>query len=331
MTSETQGWLNENVLVGFTEKRGNAWHWRQGTDNHYPAEIPVEDVRRRLFDWDPVKVETHYRADGFHSHFTPSGEYVYLNNKTGRKLCATTETHKVHGYSEWLIQNVENVLDDYVQIGSAGLLKGGNLAWVQIELPENRQASGVEFRPTILATTSIDGSLATTYKAVNTIVVCDNTLAAGLAEDSVAHKVRHTVNSKFKVLEARERIGIVLEKQAEIFSEQVSGLVHREVTAKQFASFLEAVNPIPSDPGRGRTLAEKKRSKLLDMWAADPRVSIWQNTVWGVMQLMNTYETHERKFKGDRAESTLMGTVTGKAFEKDAASRAQIERILASA
>ena len=58
MSQETSEWLNQNVLVGFTSKRGNAWHYKesdQGDEpNHYEMNIPVEDVERRLFYWDAV-------------------------------------------------------------------------------------------------------------------------------------------------------------------------------------------------------------------------------------------------------------------------------------
>lgn len=50
MSRETIHHLNTQVLVGFTDQRGTAWHYRrdeQGDEpNHYPAAIPVEDVRR---------------------------------------------------------------------------------------------------------------------------------------------------------------------------------------------------------------------------------------------------------------------------------------------
>jgi hypothetical protein len=53
MSKETIQWLNTQTLIGMTEKRGNAWHYRaeeQGDEpNHYPLAIPVEDVKRRLF------------------------------------------------------------------------------------------------------------------------------------------------------------------------------------------------------------------------------------------------------------------------------------------
>ena len=62
MSRETLEWLNENTLIGFTDKRGNAWHHRGGYDNHYPGGIPVEDVRKRLFDWEVEEHRIHVGA-----------------------------------------------------------------------------------------------------------------------------------------------------------------------------------------------------------------------------------------------------------------------------
>ena len=58
MSRETMLHLNTNTLIGFTDRRGNAWHYRavlQGAEsNHYPGAIPVADVRRRLLNWQAV-------------------------------------------------------------------------------------------------------------------------------------------------------------------------------------------------------------------------------------------------------------------------------------
>ena len=55
MSKETLQHLNTNTLIGNTDHRGTAWHYRaeeQGDEsNHYPGPIPVEDVERRLFHW----------------------------------------------------------------------------------------------------------------------------------------------------------------------------------------------------------------------------------------------------------------------------------------
>ena len=57
MSRETLTHLNTQTLIGYTSKRGQAWHYRadyQGAEpNHYEHAIPVADVRRRLFCWSP--------------------------------------------------------------------------------------------------------------------------------------------------------------------------------------------------------------------------------------------------------------------------------------
>ena len=53
MSRETLQHLNTNTLIGFTDKRGHAWHYREehqgGESNHYPGPVPVNDILRRLF------------------------------------------------------------------------------------------------------------------------------------------------------------------------------------------------------------------------------------------------------------------------------------------
>ena len=48
MSAETSTWLNTQTLIGFTDQRGHAWHYRaddQGDEpNHYPSAVPVADV-----------------------------------------------------------------------------------------------------------------------------------------------------------------------------------------------------------------------------------------------------------------------------------------------
>ena len=36
MSQETLAWLNTNVLVGFTDKRGIAWHYRASEQGSEP-------------------------------------------------------------------------------------------------------------------------------------------------------------------------------------------------------------------------------------------------------------------------------------------------------
>lgn len=61
MSRETLSHLNSQTLIGYTERRGHAWHYRadlQGAEpNHYPRAIPTADVYRRLFDWSAIEAD----------------------------------------------------------------------------------------------------------------------------------------------------------------------------------------------------------------------------------------------------------------------------------
>lgn len=325
MSNQTIEWLNTKTLIGFTELRGSAWHWRKGSDNHYPQAIPVIDVQKRLFDWEPVKHETYFMPQAVSGEemrdglgWVETGEFVYARSDNHEKICATTGTHNAHSYKQWLIENVSEIIGGELQIGSAGLLKNYGQAWVQIELEETQMANGVQFRPTLLASTSLDGSLAGTYKPVNTIVVCDNTMAAAHAEKGPAYKLKQTSKREFKADLAREAVGIQLQKQAEAFTAEVDRMLGTEVNDDQFFAIMDHLVPVPDEDGRTKTKAENKRGKLIGMYHTDPRVSLWKNTVWGVVQLMNTYNTHEAQIKGgNRMESNMSSILKGTFFDKD--------------
>ena len=172
MSEETATWLNTMTLIGFTDRRGHAWHYRaerQGAEpNHYPGAIPVEDVRRRLFGWtvlegDVCSTATLLSDDGVatvtirdpdrKAMLRPPG--ALGADDEGAILGIFKSGYKAHDYSQWLLEQVAEILDDELAIGSAGLLRGGALAWVSIEVPETiTTPEGVAFRPHLLATTS---------------------------------------------------------------------------------------------------------------------------------------------------------------------------------
>jgi hypothetical protein len=68
MSQETMRWLNSNTLIGYTDKRGSAWHYRAGLQsagaNHYRGPVPVQDVRRRLFGWEAESRDVYVRKPG---------------------------------------------------------------------------------------------------------------------------------------------------------------------------------------------------------------------------------------------------------------------------
>src|SRR5690625_263352 len=124
MSRETSQWLNQNVLIGYTEKRGTAWHYRasnQGDEpNHYTGAIPTEDVRRRLFNWKPVEGEitaTAMTSDGVLTTTAPDRKAI-MRSDTGDLLGIFKQSYRPHEYDQWLIRNVESILDADIAIGS---------------------------------------------------------------------------------------------------------------------------------------------------------------------------------------------------------------------
>jgi len=361
MSKETSAWLNQNTLIGFTDKRGSAWHYRaadqadvpattypqatpikldDGTEvasNHYRNAVPVHDVNRRLFGWDVAVVEAAYNvADVLGveaATWKPSERKVaWIRDDTLAELGWFSPSAVVHPYRTWLVENTHRLADADLDIASAGLLKGGAQAWVSYEVPETLHTpQGVDFRPQLLATTSMDGSLATTYKRVTTLTVCDNTLAAALREGKDQQiKIMHSKYSHMKIMDARDALRIV-HQDADDFMAEVKALTEIEVSDKQWSQFLDAYVPVPEDKGRGRTMAEHKREDLTQLWTSDLRAAPWKGTAWGVLQTANTWFHHKQVVRGaSRPERNMDNVLNGRTEKHDVEVITTLNKVLAT-
>ena len=180
-----------------------------------------------------------------------------------------SDGYERHQYTEWLLTSVANILDDDLTISSAGLLKQGAVAWVEVSVPESvTTPEGVEFRPNLLATTSFDGSIATTFKRTITATVCDNTRDLALGEAGQELKVKHSRHSRLRLTEAKDALAIV-HKVADAFAAEVAHLVPVEVSASAMAAVRRPAGadgrPRPAKPLEGRALtsadAEARRPR----------------------------------------------------------------------
>ena len=325
MSRESLAFLNANTLIGFTDKRGRAWHYReslQGDEpNHYVGAIPVEDVRRRLFGWEPVEAMSAaivMTAGGVETIVDDTRKQI-VHPETGAVLGVFKAGYRVHGYDEWLVRNVEAILDDdELRVGSAGLLRGGAQGWVQIETEATRSVEGVEHRPFLTAATSMDGSIATTYGVGTQVVVCDNTLSVALGAFRSSVKVRHSSKSLGRLGDVRDALQLVL-GAGDAFAAQVRELTAEAVTDARFERFLTALTETKTDSKRAQTLAEAKREALRRLWRTDERVAPWRGTAWGVVSAVNTYVQHEAPIRGaDRVTRNAEFMVHGRYNSLDA-------------
>ncbi|MFC9995703.1 DUF932 domain-containing protein [Nocardia sp. NPDC127526] len=362
MSKETMTWLNNNTLIGMTAKRGKAWHYRkdeQGSEpNHYEGFVPVAEVERRLFNWDaksaPLRFDIPGTMDDFTSidddgnlvrSVTDETRQVIYHGGTGEPFGVFKQGYVIHQYADRLLKGLAEIVTpdglaistDSLGIGSAGLLRGGAQAWVQIERPDNvKTPEGVEFRSNLLACTSHDGSLATQYSKVNTIVVCDNTMEWALGEARNTGnriKIMHTKYSHLRIQEAREALKIIVES-ADKFAADIAELCRIPVSGRQFEAFVGEWAPLPEKEGAARTRVKEKREKVTDMYRNDNRVAPWAGTAFGVLQLVNTYNHHYASFKSgktSRAERNMANAISGKTSEQDQATLKVLDLVLASA
>lgn len=339
MSQETSQWLNTMTLIGFTDKRGKAWHYRasdQGAEpNHYPEAIPTADIKRRLFNWTPAEGTVETTLPGGR-HIVDASRKAIVHPDTGEILGVFRQGFQVHDYNEWLIQNTQTLLDaEGLGASSAGLLKGGAVAWVQAEMPESvTTPEGVEGRPFITAATSLDGSLSSTYLTGTQLVVCDNTLSAALGEKGTGRvKVKHSRNSLGKLGEVRDALGIVYQT-AEDFMAEVAELCAVEVTDKQWDEFLAAHlgdKPDPAKSVRSANSYDRHREGLVNLYRHDNRVAPWAGTAFGVVQAVNTYEQHVKNVKGaGRAERNMDKMVRGEFDKLDTTTLDQLNMVLAA-
>lgn len=333
MSAESFEWLNKNILVGFTDPqygRGNAWHYRaslqEGVENnHYSHAIPLEDVLRRLFFWSALEADIVVRAtdeQGFVSEYVdPTRKAIVRSDEMSTVFGVFKSGYQPHQYQQWLLTNVANIIDDSdLSVGGAGLLRNGGKAYVQVEMPETiKTPMGFDIRPHLLACTSHDGTLATTYKLVSTIIVCDNTLAGGLSEQTPTHKVRHSKHSIDKLQSVRDALTLVHEYSDDLTAE-LERLAQQSVTDQQFQRIIEKLAPISLDLDvrpQVKARAENKQELLRHLYKNDPMVSPWKGTALGVLQMWNTFNHHHTGKDATRAERNMLNGIVGKTADSD--------------
>jgi phage/plasmid-like protein (TIGR03299 family) len=344
MSKHTTEYLSEYILVGAVDQRGKAWHANNSAmseANHFQGAIPLERVKE-LFAVEALTtpVTATYTYNGEERTIVDLNK-VHIVHPHFNVICGTFSAgFRIHQYNDWIVDNVQKTLGRDLYITGAGLLSWGAVGYVEISTLDTMVTpEGVSYKTNLLAATSMDGSLATTYKIVNNITVCDNTLAGSLAERADHQwKMKHTSRSMTdeRIDQAREALQVVMDHQR-TFADEVKALCETTVTDQQWASFLEAHVPTTDeagDPlkGRGLTLAENKRESLSSLWKNDERVSPWKNTAYGVLQADNTYRLWEGTVRGmSRPERVTLNALKGVSQKADQDALTLLNGILANA
>ena len=328
MSAETIDWLENNSLIGHTKERGNAWHWREGANNHFEGPVPRERVLQ-LFSYPMAEgaaavVVPVVDENGVETKVFPAPNFKgIVRLDTGEVFEFFKHSYEMHDPTQWCLEILETLADG-LDIGSAIVLKGGAIAAVQVELPETRSAFGrgaepVRHRPYLTGATSFNGSMSTTYLRGSKIWICDNTLAVAMGEGTaLRQKYRHRKGASVNILDARENLAIVVEQIGDEVDAQIKALTEQYVTDQKFYEIVNAFTGLSkAKEGRGKTIATNRTAELVTLWHTDERVAPWKNSAWGTLAAFNTAKHHVFGKDEDRIQRNELDAITGKFEEFD--------------
>jgi phage/plasmid-like protein (TIGR03299 family) len=324
------------ALVGFTSKNRYraAWAW-SGVSGTYTDDIPVDDIRDELFYWKALEGRVSalvMNEDGSVERYADPTRMAVIRPDTRKVLgIHGFGSYRIHQFPVWLLDNIVPVLGGKLGlgIGLAVALKDGAVAAVSIEMPESIVTpEGIEFRPHLMATTSHDASLSTTYH--RGVTVFGHPMAAGIAkrvEGQRVFKIRHTKNSISRLSDATEA-ALVIEDIVADFQEEVTELVLTSVSNIQRDDFLEKLYPTPEEDGRAKTIAIDRQANIRRLLNDDDRLQPWRYTAWGVLLAVNIANHELGIVRGDRDERNLTKMVYGSYIAEDQEALKKLQEVL---
>lgn len=326
-----------HTLAGFMQ--GRTWFGRADEAETFDGAVPREAAINLLsFPLAEGSVTVNVLTPDGVTSIEAADRKAIVRTDTGDIFGMFKKGYQIHRPDEWLIQNLELILDGGLEIGTVAMTRGGARTLLQAEMPEGRVATApgaepVPHRPHITAATSQDGTIATTYGVGTRVIVCENELSVRGARsllssfDSV-RKVRHTSQSLNRVLEVRQSLGIVVEQVGDAFDEQFRKLASEYVSDTQWAAVVDAfTGRKTAKEGRSLTIAEKKGDALDKLWKDDERAAPWRNSAYGVLAAFNTAAHHILGADNRRTERNQERTINGEWDEFDS----KILRLLATA
>jgi len=211
----------------------------------------------------------------------------------------------VVGASYNIIQNHEcfDFLDSIVGEGqalyhTAGSLFGGTRIFITLKLPEDSVVGGDTIQRYVLLATSHDGSMALTARMTGVRVVCANTLAVAVGEQSQqCISIRHTQSYKDKVSEARRVLGL-----ADLYYKHMEREFNKMLDATMRESDLSRfVNTLFPDTKKGEdgkakasAGATKKRDRIRELARSGSGNDAVAGTRWAAFNAVTEFVTHER-------------------------------------
>lgn len=177
---------------------------------------------------------------------------------------------------------------------TAGAIDGGRRVFVTMKLPGHISIGGVDpIDNYIAATTSHDGTTATSVMVTPIRIVCQNTLNLAFSSASNVHRVRHLAGSQSQLLgQARKSLDLTF-NYLDGFQERAYQMINTELTHGQFMDIIrEEFGPEEDAPKPTVTRRENQISEMEYLFAQAETQAEVRGTVWAGLNAVTEWADH---------------------------------------
>lgn len=272
-----------------------AW-WTKATVEE--AQSAAEAIKLSGLDWNviqkPIYVEDYQNEDGGPVYFYDEVPNYQANirDSDNSVLAVVGKNYKPIQNAEWF-GFMDILLGEGVKFETAGSLWHGKQVWMLALLPDDIVIAGDTIKKYILATNGHDGLHSGKMMAVDTRVVCWNTLNLALKEASRIWSIRHNQNLKGKEDEVRNYLQLA-GKYFDAYKCQAEKLLKIKFSEKKFTGLVDHLFPFNEGEGMERINKniEARRSLLWKEFNAEDLTNI-RATGWGALQSLAALISHE--------------------------------------
>ncbi|MBC7752525.1 MAG: DUF932 domain-containing protein [Candidatus Saccharibacteria bacterium] len=195
------------------------------------------------------------------------------------------------------------------ELETAGVLKEGRKVWALAKTNQSSVLKGNDVvNAYLLLATACDGTLATTAQFTSIRVVCNNTLAIALNNNTGAVKVPH--NTSFDPQAVKKQLGISVASW-DGFMYRMKTLSERKVKSHEAMNFFLRVFTDTDNVSGGLSneRAIKKVQALYDGQGKGAELASSKATAFGLLNAVTEYVDHERRARSTdhRLESAWFG------------------------
>lgn len=280
------------------------WH---GLGNQLAPKQPVEVWARAAgMNWSIEEAEVRYVAAGTRNlgsiHAFPEQKVLYRSD-TKAPLSVVSARYQVVQPSQILEFYRDLTEVGGFQLETAGVLKEGRKLWALARTGQSATLKGKdEVNAYLLLATACDGSLSTVAQFTSVRVVCNNTLAIALGDNSGAIKVPH--RSQFDAQAVKRQLGIAISSW-EAFMVRTKALSECKVSDATADKFLRRVltypttNPADRDTVSVNERAIKAVGQLYAGRGIGADLASASGTAWGLVNAITEFADHHRRARSD--------------------------------